>query len=124
MDPSPDPVNTSSSSSIISIPPPSLPSLSITSRSGPSLLPPRSRAESSYHRVAVLYCPGCLYLEFPGCLIHNGLLCTMKGNGFMSCTGCEEEQKKSGGESSDSILSMICATDLSEPWSVACQGCN
>ena len=90
----------------------------------PSLLPARSRADSSFHRVATLYCPSCRYLEFPGCLLHNGLLCTQKGNGFMSCTGCEEERKRQGGEDNDSMLSMVCATDLSEPWSVACQHCN
>ena len=36
---------------------------------------------NNYHRVAVLLCSGCLYLEFPGCLVHNGLLCNIKGNG-------------------------------------------
>ena len=38
-----------------------------------------SSTDSAYHRIAVLYCPGCLYLEFPGCLMHNGLLANIKG---------------------------------------------
>src|SRR4051812_36140360 len=57
------------------------------------------RSESPFHRVATLYCSGCLYLEFPGCLIHNGLLCHQKGNGYMSCLGCETERKQAGTES-------------------------
>ena len=107
------------------VPPPSKSSSTPWSRStAPSLLPARTRADSAFHRVATLYCPSCLYLEFPGCFTHGGLLCTQKGNGFMSCSGCEEDRKRQGGEGNDSILSMICATDLSEPWSVACQHCN
>ena len=101
-----------------------LPSVPPSVSSAPSLLPSRSRADSSFHRVAVLYCPGCHYLEFPGCMIHNGLLCSQKGNGFMSCSGCEEESKRRGGEDNDSMMSYICATDLSEPWCIACQHCN
>jgi hypothetical protein len=73
------------------------------------------RSESKYHRIATLYCPDCLYLEFPGCLIHNGLLTHIKGNGYMSCLGCETDRKQSGIES-DNIVTMACATDISEPW--------
>ena len=119
----PVPPSTSSSKSPpLSSSPPS--STAWSPSAAPSLLPARSRADSSFHRVATLYCPSCLYLEFPGCLIHNGLLCTQKGNGFMSCSGCEEERKRQGGEDNDSVVNMICATDLSEPWSIACQHCN
>ena len=123
------PLPPSSSSSKSTTPLPSRPSPSSSSSpwspsTAPSLLPTRSRGDSTFHRVATLYCPSCQYLEFPGCLIHNGLLCTQKGNGFMSCSGCEEERKRAGGEDNDSMLSMVCATDLSEPWSVACQHCN
>ena len=77
-----------------------------------------------FHRVAVLYCPGCQYLEFPGCSVHNSLLCTQKGNGFMSCSGCEEERRRQGGDGNETVFSAICATDVSEPWSVACQHCK
>lgn len=116
-----------------------------------------SSSDSAYHRIAVLLCPGCWYLEFPGCLVHNGLLANMKGrqttdthgemwptlcqmklttalfesftgNGYMSCVSCELDRKAQGGADvpggSDNILSMVCATDTAEPWSVACQHCN
>jgi hypothetical protein len=84
-----------------------------------------SSSDSAFHRVAVLLCPGCTYLEFPGCLIHSGLLCNIKGqtvhstrnyvctqvadsrfalcclaitgNGYMSCTACELDRKAKGG---------------------------
>jgi hypothetical protein len=38
-----------------------------------------SSTDSAFHRIAVLLCPGCAYLEFPGCLMHSGLLANIKG---------------------------------------------
>lgn len=87
-----------------------------------------SSTDSAYHRIAVLLCPGCRYLEFPGCLVHNGLLANIKGNGYMSCVACELDRKAKGSSDvpggADNMLSMVCATDSAEPWSVACQHCN
>ena len=79
------------------------------------------KKEDHYHKIAVLVCDQCSYLEYPGCSSHCMLLTNLKGNGHLSCNGCENEAKEKEAKGDYDYRSYIAATDISEPW---CEGNN
>ena len=87
-----------------------------------------NKSTSEFHEVCVLICPGCSYLEYPGCGIHNSLLTLKKGNGHMQCRACgiEYENTDNNEQVQNQLLALnqIAATDMSAPWNEYCRNCD
>ena len=77
--------------------------------------------DSDFRQLCILICPGCGFLEYPGCNRHHCLLSVRKGNGHMVCHGCRQDAEESG---KSRVIDDEAATDTSLPWCELCRECE